>query len=202
MIISSRENEMDKRNIFNNIFFSDIFDLAVFRALHFKLVPTQYSEETTEISDEDIMTSKPRWRRTNNKKQKFKFSREASYKSTILVLKFGQVFEDEVKTFAVAKRRSKLHFHPIMGVLYNNEEKPDSFLVFCNGSILKTSSFKSMLLLYMEIFHVFDFHYPTEGRLVCELISLCLLDFKVSERACKTAEKLGKEIIEYCNSAN
>lgn len=160
-----------------------------------------FSEALTQERDDGL--SKPRWVTSKNtKKQSFKFSRESSLKSTLLTVDYGQQFEKIVSEFAAEKSKIGLHFHPIMGILKNNEETITGYVLFLNGRFVKSGNFKELLLLYLESFHLFDFHYPTEGRLVCEMLSYSLLDFEITSRACTTSKKLGNQFLDSFSKKN
>ncbi|KAL5291933.1 hypothetical protein ACFFRR_010981 [Megaselia abdita] len=189
----------------------DSREFALFQIIHYILTPTAFAENAT--TDRPAGVSKPRWkaaeveklRKTiNTEAEKIerirnKFTREASVKSTVIILEAEQNFEDEVAAYAEEKSKAKLHFHPIMGVFKNNAGIPVNFVLYLNGIILKQNSFKDLLLLYLGVFHLFDMCYPTEGRLVCELLSHCLLDFPISGSACRTAENLAENVMIFIN---
>lgn len=151
--------------------------------------------------------SKPRWRQSTGISEVFKFSMANSYKSTILIIELGRMFDTQVNQYIAQKKKASkkgaLHFHPIMGVLLSQHNLPVNFIIYFNGKYIKTESFKDMLLLYLQIFHVFDYFYPSEAKLVCELMSYCLMDFELGNQPGWTAVKsFGDKFLETINVRN
>lgn len=106
------------------------------------------------------------------------FTVEDSIKSTLLTLKEGNIFKEEVLKFAKEKKKQKMHFHPIMGVFLNSQGSPSVFVLYINNIIMNFNAFPELLKMYLRCFFLFNLEYPSEGRLSCRFLAATLFGFE------------------------
>lgn len=111
------------------------------------------------------------------------FTVEDSIKSTILILKENQDFRAEVLKFAQEKKRQKMHFHPVMGVFLNEDNKPYSFVLFINDIVIQLTTFEELLKMFVRTLFLFNMEYSSEGRLACKFLAYILFKYEEEDSA-------------------